>query len=88
MIVLIVHDEHISQPFHERMDPSCGLNRLYLRLSGLVVCVDCLSMPIKSDMCVFEYYMMNDIDITLICIEKIGILFGIAKMDFEEETLL
>ena len=70
------------------MDPSLSLNRLYLRLSGLVVCVICLFVPLKYDMCVFEYCAMLDIDINILCSEKIAILFGITEMDFEEEILL
>ena len=61
---------------------------VYLRLSGLVVCVISIFVPLKYDMCVFEYCTMLDIDINILCIEKIAIIFGIAEMDFEEEILL
>ena len=61
---------------------------MYLRLSVLVVCVICLSIRLRYEMRLFEYYVMLDIDINIHCVEKIAILFRIAEMDFEEETLL
>ena len=70
------------------MDPSFDHNRLYMRLSGLEVRVVGLSVLQIYEMCVFTYYVMLDIGINILCDKKIGILFRIAEMDFEEETLL
>ena len=61
---------------------------MYLRLYGLVVFVERLSRTLKSVLCLLEYFVKLNIEISNLCTEIQAILFGDAETDFEEEPLL